>query len=113
MSKEKLFYAIGEVAKELNLEQHVLRFWESQFYQIKPIKCRGRRLYDHKCIETIKKIKHMLYDKGYTIKGVQREFNSNTKISCDTEYLKDLLQEMRDLRDCLISNINNDLTQKK
>ncbi|MGL9717509.1 MAG: MerR family transcriptional regulator [Wolbachia sp.] len=101
MNKEKLLYTIGEVAEELHLEQHVLRFWENQFCQIKPIKRKGRRLYDHKCIEVIKKIKYMLYDKGYTIKGVQKEFGNVNRGS------KDLLQELTDLRDYLISKINS------
>ncbi|MDR2609658.1 MAG: MerR family transcriptional regulator [Rickettsiales bacterium] len=105
MNKEKLLYTIGEVAAELNLEQHVLRFWESQFRQIKPIKRKGRRLYDHKCIEAIKKIKYMLYDKGYTIKGVQKEFDNDMKVNRDP---KDLLQELTDLRDYLISKINSE-----
>ncbi|NSM56868.1 MerR family transcriptional regulator [Wolbachia endosymbiont of Atemnus politus] len=105
MDKEKLLYTIGEVAEELHLEQHVLRFWENQFHQIKPIKRKGRRLYDHKCIEAIKRIKYMLYDKGYTIKGVQKEFDNNVKINCG---LKDLLQELTDLRDYLISKINSE-----
>ncbi|MDM8335028.1 MerR family transcriptional regulator [Wolbachia pipientis] len=105
MNKEKLLYTIGEVAEELHLEQHVLRFWESQFHQIKPIKLKGRRLYDHKCIEVIKKIKYMLYDKGYTIKGVQKELDNDVKINRDS---KDLLQELTDLRDYLISKINSE-----
>lgn len=105
MDKEKLFYTIGEVAEELHLEQHVLRFWESQFDQIEPIKRKRRRLYDHKCIEAIKKIKYMLYDKGYTIKGVQREFANNAKTNQDVEYLENLLQELKNLRDYLTSKI--------
>ncbi|WP_341808299.1 MerR family transcriptional regulator [Wolbachia endosymbiont (group E) of Neria commutata] len=105
MDKVKLFYTIGEVAEELHLEQHVLRFWESQFDQIEPIKRKGRRLYDHKCIEAIKKIKYMLYDKGYTIKGVQREFGNNAKINQNTEYLENLLQELKNLRDYLTSKL--------
>jgi DNA-binding transcriptional MerR regulator len=93
MNKEKLLYTIGEVSGQLGLEQHVLRFWENQFNQIKPVKCKGRRLYDKKCIETIKKIKHMLYDKGYTIKGAQKELNNNKKLMED---FKELLEEIRD-----------------
>lgn len=108
MDKEKLFYTIGEVAEELHLEQHVLRFWESQFDQIEPIKRKGRRLYDHKCIEAIKKIKYMLYDKGYTIKGVQREFDNNEKINQDVEYSENLLQELKSLRDYLTNKISNE-----
>ncbi|WP_395462776.1 MerR family transcriptional regulator [Wolbachia endosymbiont of Cantharis cryptica] len=105
MNKEKLFHTIGEVAKELHLQRHVLRFWESQFHQIKPTKRKGRRLYDHKCIEAIKKVKYMLYDKGYTIKGVQKEFDNDIKINRDS---KDFLQELTNLRDYLISKINNE-----
>ncbi|MGL9718539.1 MAG: MerR family transcriptional regulator [Wolbachia sp.] len=110
MNKEKLLYTIGEVAEELHVEQHVLRFWESQFRQIKPIKRKGRRLYDHECIEAIKKIKYMLYDKGYTIKGVQKEFNDDVKIDRGS---KDLLQELTDLRDYLISKINSEEGSRK
>ncbi|APR99164.1 MerR family transcriptional regulator [Wolbachia endosymbiont of Folsomia candida] len=105
MDKEKLFYTIGEVAEDLHLEQHVLRFWESQFHQIEPIKRKGRRLYDHKCIEVIKKIKCMLYDKGYTIRGAQKEFNNDIKVSHDGKYLENVLQELKDLRDYLINEV--------
>ncbi|WP_168464688.1 MerR family transcriptional regulator [Wolbachia endosymbiont of Ctenocephalides felis wCfeT] len=103
-SKEKLFYTIGEVAEELRLEQHVLRFWESQFDQIKPTKRKGRRLYDHECINIIKKIKDMLYDKGYTIKGVQKEFNNKKKVNGIS---KNLLQELIDLRSYLMDKLSN------
>lgn len=105
MNKEKLFYTIGEVAEELRLEQHVLRFWEGQFHQIKPTNRKGRRLYDRKCIEAIKKVKYMLYDKGYTIKGVQKEFGNDIKVNRDP---KNLLQELTNLRDYLTSKINNE-----
>jgi DNA-binding transcriptional MerR regulator len=108
VNKEKLFYTIGEVAEELNLEQHVLRFWESQFDQIEPIKRKGRRLYDCKCIEVIKKIKYMLYDKGYTIKGAQKEFDNNVKVTNDPKCYKPVLQELVDLRDYLVSRISNE-----
>lgn len=110
MNKEKLFYTIGEVAEELHLEQHVLRFWEGQFHQIKPTKRKGRRLYDRKCIEAIKKVKYMLYDKGYTIKGVQKEFGNDIKVNLDP---KNLLQELTDLRDYLTSKINNEESNKQ
>ncbi|WCR54492.1 MAG: hypothetical protein PG981_001514 [Wolbachia endosymbiont of Ctenocephalides orientis wCori] len=106
MPKEKLFYQIGEVAKELDLEQHVLRFWESQFCQIKPVKRNGRRLYTHQCIEEIKKIKCMLYDRGYTIKGAQKELNNDRKINSHSNS-QNLLKELTDLRNYIISKINS------
>lgn len=65
--------SIGEVAKELGVEAHVIRFWESKFEQIKPEIGRGkRRYYRKKDIEILRKIKTSLYDQGYTIAGLQK-----------------------------------------
>ena len=72
------FRTISEVAEDLDLPQHVLRFWETRFTQIKPMKRGGgRRYYRPQDIELIKGIRHMLYDQGYTIKGVQRMLRDN------------------------------------
>ena len=65
--------SIGEVAKELGVEAHVIRFWESKFEQIKPEIGRGkRRYYRKKDLELLRKIKNSLYDQGYTIAGLQK-----------------------------------------
>ncbi|MGH6793796.1 MAG: MerR family transcriptional regulator [Methylocella sp.] len=67
------FRTISEVALELDLPRHVLRFWETRFPQIKPLKrAGGRRYYRPRDIEVLRAIKHLLYGRGYTIKGVQR-----------------------------------------
>lgn len=67
------FRTISEVAEDLDLPQHVLRFWETRFNQIKPLKRGGgRRYYRPDDVELVKGIKHLLYAEGYTIKGVQR-----------------------------------------
>src|ERR1700730_12355575 len=67
------FRTISEVAGELDLPQHVLRFWETRFPQIKPLKrAGGRRYYRPRDIEVLRAIKHLLYGQGYTIKGAQR-----------------------------------------
>jgi len=67
------FRTIGEVADELDLPQHVLRFWESQFPHIKPVKrAGGRRYYRPEDIDLLRGIRRLLYGDGYTIKGVQR-----------------------------------------
>ncbi|KFB10443.1 MerR family transcriptional regulator [Nitratireductor basaltis] len=72
------FRTISEVAEELDLPQHVLRFWETRFAQIKPMKRGGgRRYYRPQDVELIKGIRHMLYDQGYTIKGVQKLLREN------------------------------------
>jgi DNA-binding transcriptional MerR regulator len=69
------FRTIREVAERLDLPQHVLRFWESRFAQIKPLKRGGgRRYYRPDDVELLAAIKHLLYGEGYTIKGVQRLF---------------------------------------
>lgn len=72
------FRTISEVADDLDLPQHVLRFWETRFPQIKPMKRGGgRRYYRPEDVELLKGIRHLLYDHGYTIKGVQKLLKTN------------------------------------
>ncbi len=67
------FRTISEVSKDLSLPQHVLRFWETKFVQIKPIKRGGgRRYYRPEDIKLLRGIKSLLYNDGYTIRGVQK-----------------------------------------
>lgn len=67
------FRTISEVADELSVEQHVLRFWETKFSHIKPLKRGGgRRYYRPEDVELLKNIHYLLYSEGYTIKGVQK-----------------------------------------
>ena len=67
------FRTISEVSKDLSLPQHVLRFWETKFVQIKPIKRGGgRRYYRPEDIRLLRGIKSLLYNDGYTIRGVQK-----------------------------------------
>ena len=67
------FRTISEVAEDLDIPQHVLRFWETRFTQIKPLKRGGgRRYYRPDDVDLLKGIRRLLYGEGYTIKGVQR-----------------------------------------
>ena len=69
------YRTIREVADSLDLPQHVLRFWETRFPQIKPLKrAGGRRYYRPDDIDRLRLIKRLLYEEGYTIKGVQKLF---------------------------------------
>ncbi|WP_114110153.1 MerR family transcriptional regulator [Thalassospira xiamenensis] len=70
---DSAFRTISEAAKELGLQQHVLRFWESKFPQIKPMKrAGGRRYYRPEDLVLLADIRSLLHDQGYTIKGVQK-----------------------------------------
>jgi DNA-binding transcriptional MerR regulator len=72
------FRTISEVSKVLSLPQHVLRFWETKFSQIKPIKRGGgRRYYRPEDVDLLKGIKSLLYNDGYTIRGVQKVIKEN------------------------------------
>ena len=72
------FRTISEAADELDLPQHVLRFWETRFSTIKPLKRGGgRRYYRPEDVLLLKGIRHLLYDQGFTIKGVQRILKEN------------------------------------
>lgn len=67
------FRTISEVSDELDVPQHVLRFWEGKFSQVRPLKRGGgRRYYRPEDIDLLKRIRNLLYSEGYTIKGVQR-----------------------------------------
>lgn len=67
------FRTISEAAEELDLPQHVLRFWETRFATIKPLKRGGgRRYYRPEDVLLLRGIRHLLYDQGFTIKGVQK-----------------------------------------
>jgi DNA-binding transcriptional MerR regulator len=67
------FRTISEVAQELEVPQHVLRFWESRFPQVRPLKrAGGRRYYRPDDVALLRRIRQCLYDQGYTIKGVQK-----------------------------------------
>jgi DNA-binding transcriptional MerR regulator len=74
-TRQKLFYKIGEVCKICEIEPHVLRYWETVFSRLKPVKNRaGQRIYRRTDLELVEEIKKLLYEQGYTIAG------ANTKL---------------------------------
>jgi DNA-binding transcriptional MerR regulator len=78
--KAGAFRTISEVADQFNVEQHVLRFWETKFSQIKPLKrAGGRRYYRPEDIAVIERIHDLLYNQKYTIKGAQSVLKGNTR----------------------------------
>ena len=108
---DKAYKTIGEVAKILNLKlnskgimpTHVIRFWETQFKQIRPkILNSNRRYYDEKTINLLKKVKFLLKNQGMTIKGVKKILNNEASLKLDeiadksirTENLKNKLHKI-------------------
>ena len=77
---DKLFFKIGEVCDVAGVEPYVLRFWETEFKVLAPQKSKtGHRVYRKKDVETVLKIKELLYDRGFTIAGARRQLSSRPR----------------------------------
>src|SRR6059036_143479 len=77
---EKLYFRIGEVARLCHLPAYVLRFWESEFPQLKPVKSStGQRMYRKRDVESVLRIKQLLYEQGFTISGARQQLRAETK----------------------------------
>lgn len=107
------FRTISEVSQELEVPQHVLRFWETKFSSVRPLKRGGgRRYYRPEDITLLRRIRDLLYSEGYTIRGVQKVLRENqgklpeetasAKGSDQEALLKDLIAELGELRDMLL-----------
>jgi len=93
---KKLYYSISEVAELAKLEPHVLRFWEKEFPQLKPKKSRGgNRTYQPKDIQTIYRIKQLLYDKGFTIEGARSQLKDASKEEKAELTAKGLIEQLK------------------
>lgn len=111
------FRTIAEVADELGVATHVLRFWETKFPQIQPMKrTGGRRYYRPDDVEIVRKIKYYLYDKRYTIEGVQKVIKTKgVKTLLGEEIQKDFFSasleqiELSEQNKELLSNISTEL----
>ena len=113
MKSPDAFRTISEVSKEIKIPTHVLRFWESKFSNINPLKRSGnRRYYRPEDVKLIIKIKTLLYENGYTVKGVQKLFKdksnklelSNTDVNNNSS-IKDNLKIILDDIDNLIKKL--------
>lgn len=77
---DKLYFRIGEVSKLCTLPAYVLRFWESEFPQLKPVKSStGQRMYRQRDVESALRIKKLLYDEGFTIAGARQHLRAESK----------------------------------
>ncbi|UQZ89042.1 MerR family transcriptional regulator [Deltaproteobacteria bacterium Smac51] len=126
---EQIFFKISELSELLGVESHVLRFWEKEFSQIRPMKMGPRkRLYRRKDLETFQKIKRLLYEDRFTIAGAKKrlerpdidqgelfeedrlgqpsEINTARELADMRELLDDTRRELLKIKDILIANKN-------
>lgn len=91
-------YKIGEAAKLLELEPYVLRFWESEFPQLRPLRtARGQRLYTEEHLQLIRRIKHLLYKEGMTIDGAKQRLDDLQKWGSLLQELREEIQDIKQL----------------
>ena len=106
LSIKKLYYSISEVSKLTSVEQYILRYWETEFEQLRPQKNRaGNRIYTNKDINVILKIKSLLRDKKYTIEGAKNILNENSDV--------DLINEIALEKETKSSEINDENSLKE
>ncbi len=98
----KLFYRIGEVSRLTGLEPYVLRYWETEFPQIKPDKGTSRqRLYKKKDLDIILRIKHLLYQEGFTISGARKKLNGRADQQDVDAVIESAKKELREILEIL------------
>ena len=114
IKKDGAFKTISEVASELNIQQHVLRFWEKKFSVIKPMtRGGGRRYYRPEDIVLLKSIQNLLYSEMYTISGVQRLLKENGKAYVINKYADDIeeavSEDSKNNHDIAVNSYRRDL----
>lgn len=98
---KKLYKSISEVASELDVNESLLRYWETQFSQFSPMRRSGKRLYTDSDVETAKKIKEMLHEKGFTIKGAQKLLQNSGNSDVKRE-IKNVIEYLKSLKEFLL-----------
>ena len=107
---KKLYYSISEVSEITSLKQYVLRYWETEFSQLKPGKNRaGNRIYRSHDVDTIMKIKSLLYDRKFTIKGAQQHLNHPLKQSGQIVKKKKIVKISNNLDIITLNNMKTGL----
>ena len=106
MKSPQAFRTISEVSNEVNIPAHVLRFWETKFPNINPLKRSGnRRYYRPEDVKLIVRIKTLLYDNGYTVKGVQKLLKENDNKNNEKNIIKEKLSSILKDIDIIINKL--------
>ncbi len=95
----KRYFTIGEVSELCGVKPHVLRYWEQEFTQLKPVKRRGnRRYYQHHEVLLVRRIRQLLYEEGFTISGARNRLDDNDPRSGASEQPPDAAVDVAALR---------------
>jgi DNA-binding transcriptional MerR regulator len=99
---DKIYFRIGEVSDFTGIKPYVLRYWESEFPDIKPIRRKSQRLYDRETIHLVMKIKNMLYEQNFTIAGAKKKLKdeeNQKKVSTKVNVLlHEVLSELKSIK---------------
>lgn len=99
----KRYFTIGEVSGLCSVKPHVLRYWEQEFPQLKPVKRRGnRRYYQRVDVLLIRQIRSLLYDQGFTIGGARQQLVGDDSSNTTTQYKQMIKQTIAELEDLLV-----------
>ncbi len=96
---DKLYFRIGEVSELTRTKAFVLRYWETEFSSLQPVKSKsGHRLYRRKDVELIFQIRRLLYEKGFTIEGARRHLASDSKNHAEQKHLFQSPPNLKELK---------------
>ena len=107
----KRYFTIGEVAQLCDVKPHVLRYWEQEFTQLRPAKRANRRYYQHHEVLLVRRIRHLLYDEGYTIAGARQRLGEEHLVEAEAraalEQLRTRVQQVRGELESLLGQLRS------
>lgn len=107
----KRYFTIGEVAQLCDVKPHVLRYWEQEFTQLRPAKRANRRYYQHHEVLLVRRIRHLLYDEGYTIAGARQRLGEEHLVEAAArvalEQLRTRVQQVRGELESLLGQLRS------
>lgn len=102
---DKIYFTIGEVAKLCGLEPHVLRYWEQEFDQLSPSKRRKRRYYQRADVVLVRRIKHLLYEEKFSIKGARRQLEAQSDEGGERKQKNKKISEVIDKLESVLADL--------
>jgi DNA-binding transcriptional MerR regulator len=106
---DKLYFTISEVGKLCAVEAYVLRYWEQEFPQLKPVKRRGRRYYQQQDVLLIRQIRKLLYDNGFTIEGARAQLLTTSEPVSQSVKVSATVKKMIADLESVLQNLQSDL----